>query len=71
MVQADWLPVVSQFEFRPASTWTTSLDFAYYNFCRIRVTLRATPARAVDLTDRVGGIDGIAVHPLIAAKSTQ
>jgi hypothetical protein len=33
-----------------------ALHFAYYNFCRVHMTLRVTPAMAAGVTDGVWGI---------------
>jgi hypothetical protein len=37
-----------------------SLHFMYYNFCRIHMTLRVTPAMAAGITDRLWEIGDIA-----------
>ena len=35
------------------------LQFAYYNFCRIRRSLRVAPAMEAGITDRVWEIDDL------------
>jgi hypothetical protein len=35
----------------------TALHFAHYNFCRVHMTLRVTPAMEAGLTDHVWSID--------------
>jgi len=36
-----------------------ALHFAHYNFCRVRSSLRVTPAMQAGLTDRVWGIEDL------------
>ena len=38
-----------------------ALHFAYYNFCRIHETLRATPAMAAGITETVWSIEDLLV----------
>ena len=38
-----------------------ALHFAYYNFCRVHMTLRVTPAMAAGVTDRVWRIDDLLI----------
>lgn len=47
-----------------------SLHFMYYNFCRIRQTLRVAPAMAAGITDRAWDVEDI-VRLLEAEEAAQ